>query len=655
MTKARRSSGHNKPNSGKRIPLDPELLALVDLVQANRFADVEPAARRILGKRPHQPLAMKALAFALIGLHRYEEALPVLDYSVARHPQDPELHNNQGIALACLMRWEEALVSYERARRLTPDDPELLKNIGGTFLLMHRWNDAVVVLLEAIEKHPDDFVEAIVLLANALVSGDRLDEAMICLREIRADDEANLAAVFLWIWVGLKLCQWDGLIEELAMLQDKSDDFRVQLNNPFRALPFPGLTGEQLRRIAESHCREALPWDVRTTEQWMLDAARQDKQRLRIAYISGDFRIHAVGLIIPELLERHDRSRVEVFAYSTKADDGSELGRRLAAAFDKFVEVAGLPVHKLAERIRADRIDVLIDLSGWTTGGRAEALYLRCAPVQVNWLGYGGTMGHPRLADYIIGDPIVTPIEHAAFYSETIAQLPHCFMPADTMRIIGKRPAKHAAGLPEGVFVFCSFNNSYKYNPALFELWARLLIEAPDSVLWLTHPGDTAARGLQTEMQRRGVSPERLIFALRVEAHSDHIARLQLADLALDTFPYNSHSTGVDALWAGVPMVTCLGGAFSSRVGASIVTAAGLPDLVTATPEAYLALALELYRSPEKLASIRRRLNQDKMSLPLFDMKGYTASLEALYFAMWKNFVDGDVKPILSAPQVTAD
>ena len=155
-------------------------------------------------------------------------------------------------------------------------------------------------------------------------------------------------------------------------------------------------------------------------------------------------------------------------------------------------------------------------------------------------------------------------------------------------------------------------------------------------------------------MQRRGVSPDRLIFALRVEAHSDHIARLQLADLALDTFPYNSHSTGVDALWAGVPMVTCLGGAFSSRVGASIVTAAGLPDLVTATPEAYLALALELYRSPEKLASIRRRLNQDKMSLPLFDMKGYTASLEDLYFAMWKNFVDGDVKPILSAPQVTA-
>lgn len=655
MTKARRSSGRTKPSAGKRIPLDPELLALVDLLKANRFSDIEPVARRILAKRPQQPLAMKALAFSLINQHRYEEALPILEYSAGRCPQDPELHNNQGIALACLMRWEEALVCYERARRLTPDDPELLKNIGGTFLLMNRWNDAVSVLLEAIEKHPGDFVEAIVLLANALVSGDRLDEAMVCLREICADDATNLAAVFLRIWAGLKLCQWDGLLEELALLQDKSEDFMAPLNNPFRALPFPGLTGGQLRRIAECHCREALPQNVRTAEQWIPDASRHGKQRLRIAYISGDFRVHAVGLIIPEMLERHDRSRVEVFAYSTKEDDGSELGRRLEAAFDRFVAVAGMPVHQLAERIRADRIDVLIDLSGWTTGGRAETLYLRCAPVQVNWLGYGGTMGHTRLADYIIGDPIVTPLEHTAYYTETIAQLPHCYLPADTTRTVGERPTRIAAGLPENVFVFCSFNNSYKYNPALFDLWGRLLNEAPDSVLWLAHPGESAAKRLRAEMQRRGVPPDRLIFALRVDAHSDHIARLQLADLALDTFPYNSHSTGVDTLWAGVPMVTCLGGAFSSRVGASIVTAANLPDLVTATPEAYLALALELYRSPEKLASMRRRLNEGKLSLPLFNMKAFATSMENLYFSMWQNFVDGDVKPILSTPLVTVD
>jgi predicted O-linked N-acetylglucosamine transferase (SPINDLY family) len=487
------------------------------------------------------------------------------------------------------------------------------------------------------------------------VYSDRLDEASVCLRELRANDETNLVAAYLSIWVALRRCDWEGLPEELALLRDRSADYATVLGEPFCALAFPGLASEQHRRVAEGMCRSLLPREPAVVEQRTPDDYQRGKQRLRIAYISGDFRVHAVGLIIPELIERHDRSRVEVFAYMTKPGDGSELAMRLVAAFDRFVEVAGMPAQQLAERIKADQIDVLIDLSGWTLGGSPEALYLRCAPVQVNWLGYGGTMGHPRLADYIIGDPIVTPIEHAAFYSETIAQLPHCYLPSDTVRIVGERPTRSAAGLPEGVFVFCSFNNGYKYNPALFDLWSRLLIEAPDSILWISHPGETAASALRNEMQRRGVASDRLLFAFRVDRHSDHIARLQLADLALDTFPYNSHSTGVDALWAGVPMVTCLGGAFSSRVGASIVSAAGLPDLVTATPEAYLALALELYRTPDKLASMRRRLNEDKLSLPLFNMQAFTASLEDLYFSMWQNFVDGDVKPILSTPLVTVD
>jgi len=649
MSEAIRSSGRRSFGRGRRELLDPELMSLMRLVEAKRFSDVETLARRILGRRPNQPLAIKALSFALIGLQRYEDALPILEDAVRRSPQDAELHNNHGIVLSSLMRWEDSIRSFERARVLTPHDTELLKNMAGAWLRMEHWDEAVPILLEAIEKHPGDFVEAIELLAGALLGSKRFDEAWTCFRELYETDGMNLRALFQLISCSLKRCQWDGLAEWLAALRVKSDNFSAPLVSPFTALAFPGLTGAEHRRIAENFAREVVPPGVYAAALTVMQSDRDaSKPRLRIGYISGDFRDHPVGWIIPEAMERHDHSRVEVFGYSTMADDGSEPRKRLAAAFDQMIDLVDVPVQKIAERIRADHIDVLIDLSGWTAHGRPEALALRCAPVQVNWLGYAGTMGHAGLADYLLGDPVVTPVEHADFYTEIIAQLPNCYLPVDTTRPVAKTFSREMAGLPDSAFVFCSLNNSYKYNPLLFDSWADILKQAPDSVLWLSHPGESAAVALRGEMKRRGVVADRIVFAKRVDSHVDHVARVRLADLALDTFPYNSHSTGIDMLWAGVPMVTFLGGHFSSRVAASMLATADLGELVAQSAEACRDLALSLYRDRPRLARIRNHLEAGRRSSRLFDMTAFTRALEDVYFRMWEQYCSGERKPILA-------
>jgi predicted O-linked N-acetylglucosamine transferase (SPINDLY family) len=329
-------------------------------------------------------------------------------------------------------------------------------------------------------------------------------------------------------------------------------------------------------------------------------------------------------------------------------DDGSDSRKRLAAAFDELADVGSLTVRNLTERIRRDRIDILVDLSGWTQHARPESLALRCAPVQVNWLGYPGTMGHKTVADYILGDPVVTPAGDADYYTETIAQLPFCYLPADTTWRPENSASRLAEGLPESGFVFCSLNGSQKYNPPLFDLWCGLLRETPGSVLWLSDPGATGADALRQEAIRRDVQAERLVFAKRVDSKGDHLTRIALADLGLDPFPYNSHSTGIDTLWAGVPLLALRGQTFAGRVGASMLLAAGLDSLVAETPEQYREIALDLYRDRQRLDALRKHLDQAKQSAPLFDMARFTRSLEDVYARMWENHRTGNREPILA-------
>ena len=635
MSKSRRKDGSGGKPARNRVVLEPEYISLMKLVEAHRFADVEPLARRLLAKHPSHPLALKALSFALVGLERYEETLALLDHAIPGNPRDAELYKNHGIALSMLMRWSESLGSFERAIELAPNDAEIYKNLGTALARMHRWADAVPVLLKAIEKHPGDYVEAVSLLADCLSNSFRLDEAWTCFNELYQADARNSYALGQLLATSLKRCHWDNLGERLDALRASTDDYRTLGLAPFNVLSFPGIEGIHVRRIAQTHATGTASVALAISQAGMAASRAVTSGRpLRVGYMSGDFREHPVGMIIPEVIERHDRTRVEVFAYATTETDGSSIRRRLEQAFDHFVEAKNLSIEDTVMQIRADGIDVLVDLSGWTSEARPEALAQRCAPVQINWLGYAGTMGDTRLADYVLGDPVVTPFGDSECYSEQIVQLPNCYLPADTTNSLELPPARAAEGLPDDAFVFCSHNNSYKFNPTVFDLWSRILRNAPGSVLWLSRANDTVAGHLRKEIEARGIAGDRLVFARRVPEHRDHVARLQLADLALDPFPYNSHSTGVDTLWAGVPMVALRGQTFAGRVGASLLCAAGLPDLVAETEAEYEALALGLFADKERLSSLRERLVQARTQSPLFDMKRFASDLEDVYFSL---------------------
>jgi predicted O-linked N-acetylglucosamine transferase (SPINDLY family) len=322
-------------------------------------------------------------------------------------------------------------------------------------------------------------------------------------------------------------------------------------------------------------------------------------------------------------------------------------GRRIRGAFDAFRDLSGVSDDAAAAQIAADGIDILVDLKGYTRNMRMRITTLRPAPVQVNWLGYPGTLGHPRLANYLIGDPFVTPPDHAARYSEVLALMPHCYQPNDRRRTVGPTPTRSQAGLPDRGFVFCSFNQSYKLTPEMFSVWCRLLNAVPKSILWLALPPTASGEAnLRREAANRGVAAERLVFAPHWPLEK-HLGRLQLADLVLDTHPYTSHTTASDALWTGVPLVTLMGTTFAGRVAASILHAAGLPSLVTGDLESYYELALSLASRPRQLAALKKKLATNRMTCPLFDSHRFTRNLEDLYGRMWQAHLSGNKECIV--------
>jgi predicted O-linked N-acetylglucosamine transferase (SPINDLY family) len=614
------------------------LSPLIRLVEQGKYFEVVPAARDLLRLLPNHPYVLKALSFGLIGQRDYDAALPVLEQAVRQNAKDPELYNNLGICLTAVLRWDEAVDCFDRSLALDGNDPEVWKNKGEAFCHMNRWGEAVPFLLKAVELYPGDFDAAINTLAQALANSGRREEAFVCYSALSEDAPDNPIYLGNLIFSGLATCRWDGLTESVQRLRVLTEDFECVGIAPLNALAIPGLSAAELRRIAEVFSSAEIPPYFRNAPSFVSrrDSAGGGKGRLRIGYASYDLvKDHPVAHVIPQVIELHDRTRVEIFVYSMGPDDGSAIRQRLAGACEHFVDIGALGMESSAARIAQDNLDILVDLQGWTTGGRPAALARRVAPIQANWVGYAGTMGMKQLADYLIADPIVIPAEHEKHFVERIARLPHCYLPMDATQAIANAPSRTEAGLPEAAFVFCSMNNRYKFNPHVFDVWCRLLNQTPGSCLWLTRPNGPAADNLVREAVVRGVSAERIIFAPYAASRADHLARMQLADVALDPSPYNSHSSGIDTLWAGVPMVTLLGETFAGRVGASLVTAAGMPECVTRTWDEYLELCVNLYSNPQRLLELRARLVAGRSAAPLFDMKNFVRSLEDLYFTMW--------------------
>jgi protein O-GlcNAc transferase len=414
----------------------------------------------------------------------------------------------------------------------------------------------------------------------------------------------------------------------------------VRYVEPFVFLSTPGTAAQQL--VTSQTWSAKLP-----RGQAFSHSAPRRPGRIRIGYLSADFRKHATAFLMAELFERHNRDRFEIYAYSYGYDDHSDVRQRLINAFDHFVEFRSTPLKESAQRIFEDDIDILIDLKGYTGGVRTEILVDRPAPIQVNYVGYPGTMGADFI-DYIIGDPFVTPMEHQANYSEKIVQLPGSYQPNDTKRPISDKPFTRAQfGLPEQGFVFCSFNGAYKISPTFFAVWMRLLNATPGSVLWMLATNSIVEANLRREAAAHGVAPERLIFTPGLD-NPEHLARHRFADLFVDTAPINAHTTASDALWAGLPVVTCAGEPFASRVAGSLLRAVGLPELITTRIEDYEALALQLAANPDRLREFRDRLARNRLSSPLFDIGSYTRALESAYQRMF------DIRQAGQPPQAFA-
>ena len=414
---------------------------------------------------------------------------------------------------------------------------------------------------------------------------------------------------------------------------------------PFHLLSMPGITAAHQLDCAEQWMADRLLASsvnraLLNREFANVDASRTSHagQRIRLGYLSSDFQQHATALLMVEMLEAHDRTHFDLHAYSYGADNGQGMRQRLEDRFDHFTDITLMDDLQAARAIHADGIDILIDLKGYTAGTRTALLTYRPAPVQVSFLGYPGTLGG-TFCDYLISDRFITPDSAAGDYSEALACLPDSYQPHGRAAELGIPPTRSSQGLPDHGLVYCCFNQAYKFTPEVFDIWCKLLEQTPGSVLWLL--GNEYAEGnLRSEAMARGVSPHRLVFAKDCP-QAEHLNRLQLADLVLDTLPYNAHTTASDALWCGVPMVTCAGDTFASRVAGSLLRAVGLPELITHDLTHYETLAAALGADPARLAALRSKLASSRSDAALFDVATYTLNLEALFTQMWQRHLAG--------------
>ncbi|ANC91298.1 tetratricopeptide repeat protein [Azospirillum humicireducens] len=620
-----------------------------------------------LAGTPEEAVARSNYGEALRRQGRLAEAEAHHRKALAWLPDFGGNHFNWGVTLQALGRPAEAASAYGEAARLMPRFAPAPCNQGVLLRELGRLGEAEAVLRRALELDPMLVPARLALAALHRDRGD-LDHAVagfracLCLRPDLAEGQANLALSLKErgrrggakdnsasvagferaLCIGLPdpggvlaqliqqrrhLCRWDGLEALSARLAALVREGRSQQVHPWIFLGAGA--GPELERV----CAERYAaWKTRGIGPAFPKRTSRGA-RLRIGYLSADFHEHATAVLIAELIERHDRGRFEIVGCSHGPDDGGPLRQRLAAGFDRFLELSALTDEAAAQAIHAAGIDILVDLKGHTQGARPGIAVRRPAPVQAQWLGYPGTTGSAAF-DYVIADKVVAPADHQPFYSERIVHLPDSYQPNDRQRAIGPVPSRADCGLPADGVVFCAFNAPYKIGPELFGRWCRILHRVPGSILWLLEGPGEAAVNLRRAAAERGIAAERLVFAPRLPGPA-HLARHRLADLFLDSSPVGAHTTAADALWAGLPVLTVPGRSFAGRVAASLLRAVGLPELAVPDWEAYEATARRLAETPAELTALKRRLEEARATAPLFDTDRFARSIEAAYLAMW--------------------
>jgi len=585
-----------------------------------------------LAINPYSAEALSNLGGSLRPLGRLAEAIGVYRRAVIFKPGFAGVYSNLGMGLNDQGKVDEAADACHRSVLIEPNDPEALCNYGVAVEEQGSAKSAVIAYQRAVSLRCG-YASAYSNLGMALHEEHRFDEAVTSLRHAIAIRPNYAEAISEYVQMRRHICDWGDYAEDQHRLLEL-----LEQNQPvasFVVLAIDSTPRQQLisakQSIARMHVPPIPPFSYRPPDR-----------KIRVGYISTDFRDHPVGRLLPELFRRHDRAQLQIHGYYYGPDDQSVVRQQIRRDCDQFLEIRNLSHIDAARRIHADGIDILVDLTGRTLGARTEILALRPAPVQVSFLGYPGSMGADFI-DYVITDPFLVPIDQQPHYAENIVHLPDCYQPSDPNRAVSNpAPTRAECGLPEDALVFCSFNNTYKITPQMFAIWMRLLKQVPRSVLWLYCKTEQTIANLRDEAERQGVAPERIIFT-GFAPMEVYLGKLQLADLFLDSAPYNAGATCNDALWVGLPVLTCVGQSYVGRMAGSLLTAVGLPELITYSHADYEALALRLATEPALLSGLRQKLIANRATAPLFDMGRFANNLDKAYQQMMKICWAGEV------------
>ena len=596
------------------------------LYELKRYDEAFAAYDKALALKPDLENAWLGRGNLLYELKRYDEAFAAYDKALALKADLAEAWLGRGNVFTDLKRHDEALVAYDKALALKSDLEGAWLGRGNVFFDLKRYDEAFAAYDKALALKPD-LAEAWLGRGNVFSHLKRYDEAFVAYDKAFAIKPDLVGVEGARLRSKMDSCNWDNFASDCNHLIGSVKSNKTN-TLPFVLLEINSSVEDQFN-CAELWVQKNYPPVIKPF--WAGELYKHDK--IRIGYVSADFRQHPVAYLMAGVFECHNKSRFDVVAISIGPKDNSELRQRLERSFDKFIDASALSVDEIATKIKNAEIDILIDLNGFTQNARTEVFARRPAPIQVNYLGYLGTMGAEYI-DYIVADRTVIPETQKHLYMEKIIYLPNSFQPTDRQRHISDKIFMRAdCGLPQEGFVFCNFNAHYKITPDVFDIWMRILMRVNGSVLWLVAGNPTTESNLKKEALVRGVNAERLIFAPPVPL-PEHQARLRLADLFLDTLPYNAGATASDTLWAGIPLLTCIGDTFVGRMAASVLEAISLPELITTTPEAYERMAVDLATHPEKLAAIRHKLAENRLTTPLFNTRLFTKHIEAAYIAM---------------------
>ena len=564
-------------------------------------------------------------------LKRYVEANLSADKALEINPSLFEAWSNKGIALKELKRYDEALASYEKALSIHPQYHEAWNNLGVTYKELKRYDEALASYEKALSIHPQHH-EAWYNKGIIFTELKRYDEGLASFSKaasLKADQD-----YFLGVLTDIKMlmANWQDLDKDIDLITEK-----IKLGEK-AITPFALLA---ISNSSALHLEAAQIW---TKDKFPVNMAlpilgKNTHEKIRIGYFSADFQRHPVAFLTAELFEVHDRERFEIYGFSLRsASPGDDMVARLTDAFDGFFDVENKSDEDIAQLAREMEIDIAIDLGGHTRWARTGVFSCRAAPIQVNYLGYPGTMGADYM-DYIIADRTLIPESSQVDYLEKVAYLPNSYMVDDSKRQVSKKIfTRGEFNLPENQFIYCCLNNSFKFNKKLLASWAKILLEVNDSVLWLSENNEPFMRNVLQEFSKLNIDKERIIFAGKLDLMSEHLARLSLADLFLDTLPFNAHTTAVDALKGGLPVLTLLGETFAGRVAGSVLNAIDLPELITHSQEEYESLAIELGTNPALLKKIKEKLITNQATTPLFNTPLFTRHIEAAYSKMYQRY-----------------